>query len=194
MPGVLDSDSPVASFASGLLCVEMQKEREKICGMTAEIGEEECAGRRKKVTKNANFSPRPTTKSCCTFAAEDKSFRLCFSVCIPPSLDFPLPLTCSLARSSFSRISFGCCCMAIESNSPSGSGGHCSLPLGSLIYTTSGRIYWPQNTMRTCPCPSTETGSRPLVVYLFAVAIHIRPLRHVAARERRRRRRRRRKK
>lgn len=73
-------------------------------------------------------------------------------------------------------------------------GGHRSLPLGSLIYTTSGRIYWPQNTMRTCPCPSTETGSRPLVVYLFAVAIHIRPLRHVAAQERRRRRWRRRKK
>ncbi|TGZ47308.1 hypothetical protein DBV15_04184 [Temnothorax longispinosus] len=37
--------------------------------------------------------------------------------------------------------------------------------------------------MRTCPCPSTETGSRPLVVYLFAVAIHIRPLRHVAGTE-----------
>lgn len=37
--------------------------------------------------------------------------------------------------------------------------------------------------MRTCPCPSTETGSRPLVVYLFAVAIHIRPLRHVVEKD-----------
>lgn len=73
-------------------------------------------------------------------------------------------------------------------------GGHHPLPLGSLIYTTSGRIYWPRNTMRTCPCPSTETRSRPLFVYLFAVAIHIRPLRHVTARGRRRKRWRRRRK
>lgn len=44
-----------------------------------------CGAGRKKMTKNANFSPRPATKGCCTVAAEDKSLRLCFSVPPPPS-------------------------------------------------------------------------------------------------------------
>lgn len=137
------------------------------------------------MTKNANFSPRPATKGCCTVAAEDKSLRLCF--CVPPSP--PSSFSSFLFARSFvalSRISSGCSSTAgIEWNSLL-TWAAASSPLLALIYTTSGRIYWPQNTMRTCPCPSTETGSRPLVVYLFAVAIHIRPLRHVATQKRRR--------
>lgn len=52
------------------------------------------------MTKNANFSPRPTTKGCCTVVAEDKSLRLCFSV--PPFSSSSSSR--SLAR-SLSRIS-----------------------------------------------------------------------------------------
>lgn len=138
------------------------------------------------MTKNANFSPRPATKGCCT-VAEDKSLRLCFSVPPPSSScsSFLLARSFSFAL-SLSRIFSGCSSAAgIESNSLL-TWALRSLPLGSHLHYGSGRIYWPQNTMRTCPCPSTETGSRPLVVYLFAVAIHIRPLRHVAAQKRRR--------
>lgn len=135
MREVLDSGSLIASFATGSRCVEMQKEREKIRGMTAEKGALVERKGEKKITKNANFSPRPTTKGCCTFAAEDKSLRLCFSLCISPSLDLPLPLTLSdllwvLLHGDRVQLSFWL-------------GGHRPLPLGSLIYTTSGRIYWP---------------------------------------------------
>lgn len=136
------------------------------------------------MTKNADFSPRPATKGCCTVAAEDKSLRLCFSVPPPPSSSSFFLLARSLVRRSLGS-SLGVPAQPGSSRTPFWL-GHRVLSLLALIYTTSGRIYWPQNTMRTCPCPSTETGSRPLVVYLFAVAIHIRPLRHVAAQKRRR--------
>lgn len=131
------------------------------------------------MTKNANFSPRPATKGCCIADREDKSPHLCFP---PPPLSFSSFLLSSARRS---RLFSGCSSMNVaESNSLLvWVAGHTVLSLLALIYTTNGRIYWPQNTMRTCPCPSTETGSRPLVVYLFAVAIHIRPLRHVAEKD-----------
>lgn len=140
------------------------------------------AAGRKKMTKNANFSPRSATKGCCIVAAEDKSLRLCFSVPPPPS-SFSSFL---LAQLALSDLSSGCSSTSRDRVELPSDLGSAFLSLLALIYTTSGRIYWPQNTMRTCPCPSTETGSRPLVVYLFAVAIHIRPLRHVAAQKRRR--------
>lgn len=134
---------------------------------------------RKKMTKNANFSPRPATKGCCTIAAEDKSL---------PVFLFLLLARSHVRHSLGSRLGVSLQ-PGIESNSlPTWTAGHRVLSLLALIYTTSGRIYWPQNTMRTCPCPSTETGSRPLVVYLFAVAIHIRPLRHGKDEERRKKR------
>jgi len=134
------------------------------------------------MTKNANFSPRPATKGCCTIAAEDKSLRLCFSVPLTPSFS-PFFLLAPLATLSYLLWVFLHSRDRIELPSDLSSRALAFSPSSALIYTTSGRIYWPQNTMRTCPCPSTETESRPLVVYLFAVAIHIRPLRHVAARK-----------
>jgi len=133
------------------------------------------------MTKNANFSPRPATKGCCTIAAEDKSLRLCFSV----SLILSFFLLAPLATLSYLLWVFLHSRDRIELPSDLSSRALAFSPSSALIYTTSGRIYWPQNTMRTCPCPSTETESRPLVVYLFAVAIHIRLLRHVAARKKR---------
>lgn len=144
----------------------------------------EVASKGKKMTKNANFSPRLATKGCC--AIPPRKINLFVSVSLRStrrlssvysSSSSSRPLAC--ARSSLARGSpLG---VPRQPGSESHSRTHRALPLGFLIYTSGGRIYWPQNTMRTCPCPSTETGSRPLVVYLFVVAIHIHPLRHAAA-------------
>lgn len=109
--------------------------------LVAWIGDAE----RKKMAKNANFSPRAATKGLVRgLRRADKSFRLC-----------PTTHRRALVGSRRSRgaVPFW--------SKPSD--GHRPPPLpGPLIYTTSTRIYWPQNTMRTCPCPSTETGSHPL--------------------------------
>lgn len=152
------------------------------------MGEEGwCAGRKK--LRKMRTSHRGQRQRAAAHSPRKINLSVSVSLCVSsPSLDLPLPLTRSLgsplgvAPWRSSRTPF------LARGTPSSSSW-----LSHLHYT-SGRIYWPQNTMRTCPCPSTETGSRPLVVYLFAVAIHIRPLRHIAARERRRRKRRERKK
>lgn len=89
------------------------------------------------MTKNANFSPRSTTKGCCTVGREDKSPHLCFSVSPPPSFLFFF-LARSLAHSPLSDLLSGCSSMSvagIESNSLLvWAAGHRPLPLGSHLH------------------------------------------------------------
>lgn len=88
------------------------------------------------MTKNANFSPRPATKGCCTVGREDKSPHLCFSVPPPPSSFSSCSLALSPARPPVRRSSLGVPPRARDRlELPSGLGSR-PLSLLALIYTT----------------------------------------------------------
>lgn len=121
---------------SKVVTLEMQKEMRKNPRNVGEVGEGD-AGREKKMTKNANFSPRPTTKGCCTVVAKDKS-PSSLLLYVPRRLSvYSSSSLCALAR-SLPRISSGCSSttgIGVELPYGMGTAGHTVLSLSVLSFT-----------------------------------------------------------